>query len=47
MSTLGTVMFTYILAPKELVAFIVFLQMADTAKLEYVAETAEYLLMLR
>lgn len=40
MFTLGTVIFTYILVCKELVAFMLFLQMADTIELEYVAETA-------
>lgn len=47
MFTLGTVIFTYILVRKELVTFMLFLQMADTIELEYVAETARDPLMLR
>lgn len=47
MSAFGTVVFTYIFVPKELVAFAFFLQMAATTKLEYVTETAKYLLMLK
>lgn len=47
MSMMGTVIFTYILVPKELVAFLIFFQMADTTNLEYVAETAMDPLMLR
>lgn len=43
--TMCTVIFTYILVPKEPVAFIFSLQMADTTKLEYVAETTRNSLM--
>ena len=46
MFALGTVIFINIYVPKELVAFILFLQMADITELEYVTETASEPLVL-
>ena len=46
MFALGTVIFINIYVPKELVAFILFLQMADITELEYVTETAREPLVL-
>lgn len=42
MTVLGTVTFTYILSPKQLVSFIVFLQMVDTTELKGMLETGRY-----
>ena len=46
MFTLGTVIFINIYVSKELVAFILFLQVADITELEYVTETAREPLVL-
>ena len=46
MFTLGPVIFINIYVPKELVAFILFLQMAGITEVEYVIETPRELLVL-
>lgn len=42
MAVLGTVTFMYFLVPKELVSFIVFLQMVHTTELKGVSGTGRY-----